>query len=302
MKLIIQIPCYNEEETLKETLDDLPKEIEGIDKIEYLIINDGSSDKTIEIASNWGVNYIIDLKINKGLAKCFMAGIDASLRYGADIIVNTDGDNQYSGKDIPLLLKPILEGKADIVIGERPMDSLDGFSTLKRELSKFGSFVVRLLSGTNIPDAPSGFRAMTREAALRLNVTNDYTYTLETIFQAGHKKIPMTSVPIHTNKVLRPSRLFSSIFGYVRKSMIIMIRTYIMYRPLKFFTFLSIFMGFISVLISLILGRWNIYLYILLLSGFITFILGFVADSVSKNRIILEDIQYHIRKLDYDIK
>ena len=230
MKLMIQIPCYNEAETLEIALNDLPKQIDGIDTIEYLIINDGSSDNTVEVAKNWGVHYVVNFSKNKGLAKGFLAGIDACLKNGADIIVNTDADNQYCGADIAKLVRPILEGRSDIVIGERPIDQTEHFSPLKKKLQHFGSWVVRKASDTDIPDAPSGFRAYSREAAMRLNVTNEYTYTLETIVQAGREKIAMESVPIHTNEELRPSRLFNSMFGYVKKSMLTIVRAFIVYK------------------------------------------------------------------------
>ena len=217
MKLIIQIPCYNEAETLKIALDALPRKIEGIDKIEYLIINDGSKDNTVQVAREWGINYVVNFKQNKGLAKGWLAGIDACLKNGADIIVNTDADNQYCADDIVKLVKPILEGKYDIVVGERPIDDTEHFSFLKKKLQHLGSYVVRQASHTDIPDAPSGFRAYSRDAAMQLNVINEYTYTLETIIQAGREKIAMTSVPIHTNAELRESRLFHSMFGYVKK-------------------------------------------------------------------------------------
>ena len=246
MKLIIQIPCYNEAETLTIALNDLPKHIEGIDEIEYLIINDGSKDDTVKVAKEWGVNYVVNFKRNKGLAYGFLAGLDACLKNGADIIVNTDADNQYVGKDIEKLVRPILEGKTDIVIGERPVDTTEHWSPLKKKLQHFGSWVVRKASKTDIPDAPSGFRAYSREAALRMNVINEYTYTLETIVQAGRTKIAMTSVPIRTNGELRPSRLFNSMIGYVKKSMVTILRALMMY----------------------------------------------------KNRKILEDIQYRVRKMD----
>lgn len=314
MKLIIQIPCYNESETLEIALNSLPKKIKGIDKIEYLIINDGSKDNTVEVAKKWGVNYIVDLKRNKGLAKGFMAGIDACLRNGADIIVNTDADNQYCGDDIEKLVRPILEGKTDIVIGERPIDQTEHFSPLKKKLQRFGSWVVRKASNSNIPDAPSGFRAYSRDAAMRLNVTNEYTYTLETIVQAGREKIAMESVPIRTNEELRPSRLFNSMFGYVKKSIVTIIRAFIMYKPLRFFTIV----GLIPFMLGIILGlRYIIYIFIgtagghvqslilasiLILIGFMTIIIGLQADIIAKNRKILQDIQYHVRRLDYDIK
>ena len=313
MKLIIQIPCYNEAETLEIALNDLPKHIDGIDEIEYLIINDGSKDNTVEVARKWGVHYIVNFKRNKGLAKGFMAGLDACLRNGADIIVNTDADNQYNGDDIEKLVRPILEGKTDIVIGERPIDQTAHFSPLKKKLQHFGSWVVRKASNSDIPDAPSGFRAYSREAALRLNVTNEYTYTLETIVQAGREKIAMTSVPIRTNGELRPSRLFSSMFGYVKKSMVTIVRAYAMYKPLTFFTLIALVPFLIGTgigiryLIFLAMGTAGghvqslILAAVLLMIGFMTFIIGLQADLIAKNRKLLEDIQYQVRKLQYGI-
>ncbi len=312
MKLIIQVPCYNESETLEIALNDLPKHIDGIDTIEYLIINDGSKDNTMEVARNWGVHYIVDLKRNKGLAKGFMAGLDACLRNGADIIVNTDADNQYNADDIEKLVRPILEGKTDIVIGERPIDQTEHFSPLKKKLQHFGSFVVRKASKSDIPDAPSGFRAYSREAAMRLNVVNEYTYTLETIVQAGRSKIAMESVPIRTNGELRPSRLFNSMFGYVKKSMLTILRAFMMYRPLMVFSVI----GGIIFAFGLAVGVRFLIFYIggtgaghiqslilastLMLLGFQTFIVGLLADIISANRKILEDVQYHVRRLDFD--
>lgn len=312
MKLIIQIPCYNEAETLEIALNDLPKHIDGIDEIEYLIINDGSKDNTVEVAKKWGVHYVVNFRRNKGLAKGFMAGLDACLRNGADIIVNTDADNQYCGEDIEKLVRPIIEGRTDIVIGERPIDQTEHFSPLKKKLQHFGSWVVRKASNSNIPDAPSGFRAYSREAAMRLNVTNEYTYTLETIVQAGREKIAMESVPIRTNGELRPSRLFNSMMGYVKKSMVTIIRAFMMYKPLKFFSIV----GLIPFLIGAALGvRYLIYLgmgqagghvqslilaSILIMMGFMTIIIGLQADIIAANRKILEDIQYRVRKLEYD--
>lgn len=218
MKLIIQIPCYNEAETLRIALEALPKHIEGISEIEYLIINDGSDDNTIEIAKSWGINYVVNFKQNKGLARGFMAGIDACLRNGADIIVNTDADNQYCADDIEKLVKPIVDEEYDIVIGERPIDDTDYFSPIKKKLQRLGSWVVQKASSTDIPDAPSGFRAYNRDAAMRLNVINEYTYTLETIIQAGRDKMAMTSVPVRTNEALRESRLVKSTGTYVKRS------------------------------------------------------------------------------------
>lgn len=314
MKLIIQIPCYNEAETLEIALNDLPKHIDGIDEIEYLIINDGSKDNTVEVARNWGVNYVVNFKRNKGLAKGFMAGLDACLRNGADIIVNTDADNQYCGDDIEKIVRPIIEGKTDIVIGARPIDQTEHFSPLKKKLQHFGSWVVRKASNSDIPDAPSGFRAYSREAAMRLNVTNEYTYTLETIVQAGREKIAMESVDIRTNSELRPSRLFSSMFGYVKRSMVTIVRAFMMYKPLKFFTILGlipfIIGGGIGVryLIHWFMGDAQghvqslILASILILMGFMTIVIGLQADIIAANRKILEDIQYQVRKLSYDKK
>ena len=312
MKLIIQIPCYNEAETLEIALNDLPKELPGVDTIEYLIINDGSKDNTVEVAKKWGVHHIVNFKQNKGLAKGFMAGLDGCLRNGADIIVNTDADNQYCGEDIERLIQPILEGKADMVVGARPIDATEHFSWIKKKLQHFGSWVVRKASNTDVPDAPSGFRAFSREAAMRINVVNDYTYTLETIVQAGREKIAITSVPIRTNGELRPSRLFNSILGYVKKSMLTIIRAYMMYKPLKCFTFLSI----PPVIIGLGIGCRYLYLIAvgtagghvqslilactLIIIGFLTFVVGLLADVLAANRKLIEDTQYHVRQLRYE--
>lgn len=312
MKLIIQIPCLNEAETLEIALNDLPKSIDGIDEIEYLIINDGSRDNTVEVAKNWGVNHVVSFPQNKGLAKGFMAGLDACIRNGADIIVNTDADNQYCGADIEKLIRPILNGEAEIVIGERPIDDTAHFSPLKKKLQHFGSFVVRKASKTDIPDAPSGFRAYSREAALHINVVNNYTYTLETIVQAGRNRMAITSVPIRTNPELRKSRLFHSMFGYVKKSMLTIIRAYMMYRPLVFFTVVGavpflIGMGIgIRFLLYFFQGTGNghiqslIFASTLMLLGFMTFIVGLQADVISANRKILEDIQYRVRRMEVD--
>lgn len=312
MKLIIQIPCYNEAKTLTVTLNELPKRIAGVDEIEYLVIDDGSTDDTIEVARKWGLHHIVKLKRNKGLAFSFLAGLDACLRLGADIIVNTDADNQYRGQDIPQLIQPILDGKSDIVIGERPIDQTKHFSPIKKKLQHLGSWVVQKASDSDIPDAPSGFRAFSREAAMRLNVTNKYTYTLETIIQAGRTKIPQTSVPIHTNAELRPSRLFKSIPKYLQKTSVLILRTYLMYSPLKTFTFIA----FVPLLIGFALGARYVYFMfqndgsghtqslilcsICLIIGFLNLIIGLLADLIAKNRLLLEDIQYHVRKLDYD--
>ena len=311
MKLIIQIPCFNEAETLEVTLNDLPKHIDGIDEIEYLIIDDGSHDNTAEVAKKWGVHYVVRFRRNKGLAKGFMAGLDACLKNGADIIVNTDADNQYCGADIETLFRPIFEKKAHFVIGERSIDDMEHFTPLKKKLQHFGSWVVRKASKTTIPDAPSGFRAYSREAAMRINVINDYTYTLETIVQSGREKMAVMSVPIRTNPELRESRLFHSMWGYIKKSMLTIVRTYLMYRPLYFFFMLGSILALVGVgffvryfvffcsgeggghLQSLILAS------ILLIVGFQTIVVGLLGDVISANRKILQDVQYHVRKMDY---
>lgn len=311
MKLIIQIPCYNEAETLEIALDALPKHIDGVDEIEYLIIDDGCKDNTVEVAKNWGVHHIVSFPQNKGLAKGFMAGLDACLRNGADIIVNTDADNQYCADDIPKLIQPILDKKADIVIGERPIDDTQHFSWTKKKLQHFGSWVVRKASNTNIPDAPSGFRAFSRDAAMRINVINDYTYTLETIVQAGRNRMAIMSVPVRTNPELRKSRLFHSMLGYVKKSMLTIIRALMMYKPLYCFTLVALVPSIIGLGVGLRFmiyywsGRGNGHTQSLMLActliiiGFITFVIGMLADVIAANRKILEDVQYRLRCQEY---
>lgn len=311
MKLIIQIPYFNEAETLEVTLNDLPKHIDGIDEIEYLIIDDGSHDNTAEVAKKWGVHYVVRFRRNKGLAKGFMAGLDACLKNGADIIVNTDADNQYCGADIETLVRPILDKKAHIVIGERPIDDTEHFTPLKKKLQHFGSWVVRKASKTTIPDAPSGFRAYSREAAMRINVINDYTYTLETIVQSGREKMAVMSVPIRTNPELRESRLFHSMWGYIKKSMLTIVRTYLMYRPLYFFFMLGSILALVGVgffvryFVFFCSGEGGGHLQSLILAstllivGFQTIVVGLLGDVISANRKILQDVQYHVRKMDY---
>lgn len=311
MKLIIQIPCYNEAETLEIALNDLPKHIDGVDVIEYLIINDGSKDNTVEVAKNWGVNYVVNFRNNKGLARGFMAGLDACLRNGADIIVNTDADNQYCGADIEKLIQPILRGEAGMVVGERPIDQTEHFSPLKKKLQHFGSWVVRKASKTDVPDAPSGFRAYSRHTAMRLNVINEYTYTLETIVQAGRQKMAVTSVPIRTNAELRPSRLFSSMFGYVKKSMLTIGRALMMYKPLYCFSWIAGIFGLLGTVIGIrflvyyFSGAGNGHIQSLILASMLIVIavmaevIGLLADVISANRKLLEDIQFELRKMDY---
>ncbi|WP_242325295.1 glycosyltransferase family 2 protein [Faecalibaculum rodentium] len=313
MKLIIQIPCYNEAETLEVALNDLPKHIDGIDEIEYLIINDGSHDNTVEVAKNWGVDYVVNFKNNKGLARGFMAGLDAALRNGADIIVNTDADNQYCGQDIEKIVRPILDGEAGMVIGERPIDQTEHFSPLKKKLQHLGSWVVRKASLTDVPDAPSGFRAYSRHTAMRLNVVNDYTYTLETIVQAGRRKMAVTSVPIRTNPELRPSRLFHSMFGYVKKSMLTISRALMQYKPLYCFTILG---SILSLIGAAVLIRFLVFYFqgmgsghiqslviacMLITIGVVGFFFGLLGDTVAANRKILEELQFEVRKMDYGL-
>ena len=313
-KLIIQIPCYNEETTLPVVLKTLPRVISGVNKVEWLIIDDGSTDKTVDAARANGVDHVVRFSKNRGLAKGFMAGLDACIELGADVIVNTDADNQYNSDDIPVLIKPILEGQADIVIGTRSFDAIDHFSPLKKMLQKAGSWVVRMVSKTGIKDATSGFRAMSREAAMRLNVFNDYTYTLETIIQAGQKNMAITSVPIRTNEYLRPSRLIKSIPSYLRKSVITIIRIFVVYKPFRFFMFLGLFLFLSGFGIAL---RF-IYFYftqgggghiqslilasILLGIGFQTILVAFLADLQAVNRRLMENIQYRLKKMGADQK
>ncbi|NES95196.1 MAG: glycosyltransferase family 2 protein [Desertifilum sp. SIO1I2] len=311
-KLIIQIPCYNEEATLGLTLSLLPRQLPGVDCVEWLIIDDGSCDRTIEVAKDCGVDHIVRFARNQGLAKAFMAGIEASLKAGADIIVNTDADNQYCADDIPTLIQPILLGQAEIVIGARPISQIRHFSPTKKVLQKLGSWVVRLASNTDIPDAPSGFRAISREAAMQLNVFNQYTYTLEMIIQAGQRGMAIASVPIRTNRDLRPSRLVKSIPVYIQKSIFTILRIFMLYRPMRFFVFL----GSIPLSAGFLLGlRWLLFFFggydrprvptlilaaILILIGFQLWIFGLVADLMAANRRMLEDIQLRSRRAEYN--
>jgi glycosyltransferase involved in cell wall biosynthesis len=311
-KLIIQIPCYNEERTLGTTLAALPRYLPGIDTIEWLVINDGSRDRTVEVARANEVDHIISFPTNQGLAKAFMAGLEASLKAGADIIVNTDADNQYCADDIPKLIQPILLGQAEIVVGARPIWKTKHFSKTKKLLQKMGSWVVRLASNTDIPDAPSGFRAFNRQAALQLNVFNNYTYTLETIIQAGQKGMVITSVPIRTNPVLRPSRLVRSTPAYVVRSLFTILRIFMLYKPLRFFLLL----GSVPFGLGVMLGvRWLIFFWvgsertrlpsliltaILILIGFQLWMFGLVADLMAANRRLVEEVRVRMRRLEVD--
>jgi glycosyltransferase involved in cell wall biosynthesis len=312
IKLIIQIPCFNEEETLGVTLQALPREVPGCDVVEWLIVDDGSVDRTVEVAKAHGVDHVVRLPTNQGLAKAFMAGLDAALKAGADIIVNTDADNQYCADDIPALVRPILLKQAEMVIGARPIAQIEHFSPVKKRLQRFGSWVVRLASDTDVPDAPSGFRAYSSEAALRLNVFNSYTYTLETIIQAGQQGMAIASVPIRTNGYLRPSRLVKSIRSYIQRSIFTILRIFMVYKPLRSFLLL----GTVPFSIGVLLGiRW-VWLYfsgtprthvpslilaaICILIGVQLWILGLVADLMAVNRKMLEDIQLRARRAEIE--
>ena len=304
MKLIIQIPCFNEAPTLAIALAALPRRVEGFSSVEWLIIDDGSKDNTIEVAKQNGVNHIVRHVGNKGLARAFMTGLDACLHLGADVIVNTDADNQYNADDIPALTLPILQNKAEIVVGARPISVIAHFSPAKKLLQRLGSWVVRTASDTDIPDAPSGFRAMTRVAAQRLMVFNDYTYTLETIIQAGQKNMAITSVPIRVNADLRPSRLVRSVPSYVRRSMVTIIRIFVIYRPFSFFGTIGAFIFFFGFLIGLrflwhyLQGAGDGHIQSLILAsvllgmGFQTLLVAFIADLLAANRKLLEDIRF----------
>ncbi|MGE0171385.1 MAG: glycosyltransferase family 2 protein [Oligoflexales bacterium] len=314
MKLIIQIPCLNEEKTLGETLKDLPKHIKGIDVIELLVIDDGSTDRTSELAKSLGVHHVVRFPQNRGLARAFEAGIERALAENADIIVNTDADNQYNGTDIETIVRPILDGKAEMVIGARPIGKIQHFSPIKKLLQYIGSWVVRLASKTDIPDAPSGFRAMSRGAAMKLNVFNEYTYTLETIIQAGQKGIALTSVPIRVNGDLRPSRLVKSIASYIKRSIITIVRIFMAYQPFHFFVIpgmVSAFLGFLIGLRFLYFffvegGGGHIQSLILALllfgCGFFLITIGLLADLISVNRKLLEKIDWKVQKLSEKIE
>ena len=310
MKLIIQIPCYNEEISLPVTLSKLPQKIKGIDDIEVLVSDDGSTDRTVEIAKEYGVNHIVTTTHHRGLARTFVAGIQKALEEGADIIVNTDADNQYNAEDIEKLVQPILEKKADIVIGARPITKIKEFSLFKKLLQKIGSRIVRLLSSTATEDAPSGFRAFSREAALSINVFDNYTYTIETVIQSKIKGLHIISVPIRVNSCYRKSRLVKNIFTYIQKNSFTILRMFIIYRPFRFFALIggSIFLtGFILVARFLFLyfldeGNGHVQSLIissmLVITGFQTFLFGIIADLMAINRKLLEDIQVRTKKLE----
>jgi glycosyltransferase involved in cell wall biosynthesis len=310
MKLIIQIPCYNEASSIGITLAELPRRLPGVDVVEWLIIDDGSTDDTADVARANGVDHVVTLPRNRGLAVAFMTGIDACLRRGADVIVNTDADNQYRAEDIAVLLAPILTHKAEFVIGARPINDIDHFSPVKKLLQRLGSWAVRVVSGTDVPDAPSGFRAFTREAAMRFNVFNEYTYTLETIIQAGQKGMAVTSVPIRVNGELRPSRLVKSVPSYVGRSLLTIFRIFVTYNPMRTF----MVPGFTCLGFAALLGLRYLYLAflgqgsghvqsliltaILAALGSQLILFGLLAELTGVNRKLLEDIQLRSRRLD----
>ncbi|UCH73184.1 MAG: glycosyltransferase family 2 protein [Rhodospirillales bacterium] len=313
MKLIVQIPCLNEEETLPQTVSDIPRRISGVDRIEILIIDDGSTDRTVEIAREIGVDHIIRHRNRKGLARAFRTGIDACLRRGADIIVNTDGDNQYCGADIPKLIAPILQGRADIVVGDRQTQTVPHFSAFKKFLQRVGSRIVSRLSNTTVPDAVSGFRAMSRDAALHLNIVSPFSYTIEMLIQAGRKYMSVESVPIRTNPKTRESRLFRSIPKFLERSLTTMVRMYSMYRPLKVFFFIGLaitLFGMLPVVRFLYFfftgdGAGHIQSLVLggalLVIGFMAFMIGLVADLISFNRQLLEMTLEKVRRIELEL-
>jgi glycosyltransferase involved in cell wall biosynthesis len=310
MKLIIQIPCLNEAETLGAALATLPRVVEGFDEVEWLVIDDGSTDGTSGLARTLGVDHVVRHPVNRGLAAAFMTGIDAALQRGADVIVNTDADNQYEASDIPLLVQPILEHRADMVIGARPIAQTEHFSWIKKRLQHLGSWAVRLASKTDVADAPSGFRAMTRETAMRLNVFNAYTYTLETIIQAGLSNLAVVSVPIRTNPDLRPSRLVKSIPNYVKRSLVTIFRVFVIYRPLVLFAWA----GSVCTLAGLAIGvRFLVFLAagdggghvqslilaaLCILLGSLSFMIGLVADLIATNRKLMEQVNLRLQRIE----
>lgn len=316
MKLIIQIPCYNEEETLPLVLKTIPGKIDGIDKVEVMIIDDGSRDKTIEVAKKLGVDHIVRHQRNQGLAKTFYDGIQESLRLGADIIVNTDGDNQYPQERIPDLIKPILEGRSDIVIGDRQTHTIEHFSSLKKFLQKLGSRLVNVAAGTDIPDAVSGFRAYSRKAAMQINVITSFSYCTETIIQAGKKRLAIANVPVKTNPKTRESRLFKNMRQHITQSTLTIFRSYTMYEPVKVFLRIGLIIIVVGILPimrflwqsviddqstgghlqSLLIGS------VLIIVGFLTIMLGILADLIAINRKLLEENLYKLRQIEYHHK
>ncbi|HEY8547355.1 MAG TPA: glycosyltransferase family 2 protein [Acidimicrobiales bacterium] len=314
MKLIIQIPCLNEEDQLPATLGDLPREVDGFDVVEWLIIDDGSTDRTVEVAIEHGVDHVVRLTNNRGLASGFQAGLDACLKLGADVIVNTDADNQYSAADIPALVKPILTGEADMVVGDRNVMEIEHFSFAKKRLQRLGSWVLRQASDTNVPDATSGFRAYNREAALGLTVVNKFTYTLESLIQAGKSLVAVSSVPVSTNEKTRESRLFGSMWTYIRRNMGAILRIYTGYEPLKVFSTIA------ALLTLAALAAWTPFLYdwirhgdrsghlqslvlggVLLMAAVQVFALGVIADLISAHRVVTQRTLERVRRVELEL-
>jgi len=313
MKLIVQIPCFNEAEQLPETLADLPRELPGVDAVEWLVIDDGSTDETIEVARANGVHHVVRLTNNKGLAAGFQAGLDACLKLGADVIVNTDADNQYHGGDIEKLVAPILSGDADMVIGDRQTEQIEHFSAVKKQLQALGSAVVRRASGTSVPDTTSGFRAYNREAALQMNVVSKFTYTLETIIQAGKMLVAVDHVPIRTNPKTRESRLFPSMWAYVRRNAVSIFRVYSLYEPLRVFTAAAMLVGLVS---AVIWARFLFYFFSgegeghiqSLILGSTLFIvavqfgaLGILGDILAGSRVVQQRILERVRRVELQL-
>jgi glycosyltransferase involved in cell wall biosynthesis len=313
MKLIVQIPCFNEEATLPATFNDIPKQIDGVDVVEILIIDDGSTDKTIEVAKTLGVHHIVINKNNRGLARTFRTGLNECLKLGADIIVNTDGDNQYAGWDIPKLIQPILDGKADVVVGDRNTAKVAHFSPFKKFLQRLGSFVVKTLSGVQVPDAVSGFRAYSRDAALQLNIVSPFSYTIEALIQAGKKHMAVTSVPVETNAKTRESRLFSSIPKFIERQLTTIVRMYAMYQPLKVFFYIGLtlsILGAIPILRFLYFyftGDGEGHLQSLVLGGvftilgFVSFLIALLADLMNFNRQLIEQTLEKVRRIELEL-
>ncbi|MCK9489412.1 MAG: glycosyltransferase family 2 protein [Xanthomonadales bacterium] len=310
MHLIIQIPCYNEADSLPVALACLPRQVPGFARVEWLIIDDGSSDGTAEVARRHGVDHIVRHPVNRGLARGFMSGLEACLQLGADVIVNTDADNQYNADDIPALVQPILDGEADLVVGARPIDQTEHFSWLKKKLQRLGSWAVRIASGTQVEDAPSGFRAISRQTAMQLNVFNEYTYTLETIIQAGQSNMRVASVPVRTNEDLRPSRLVKSISSYVQRSLLTILRVFVIYRPLRAFLILAGLFGIVGLvtgiryLLLMAAGQGAghiqsvVFTALCLIIATLLATFGLLADLIATNRKLLEQIDYRLRRIE----
>ena len=310
MKLIVQIPCFNEEDTLPATFKDIPKKMDGVDVVEIMFIDDGSTDKTIEVAKALGVHHIVINKNNRGLARTFRTGLNECLKLGADIIVNTDGDNQYAGWDIPKLIQPILDGRADVVVGDRNTAKVAHFSPFKKFLQRLGSYVVKTLSGVQVPDAVSGFRAYSRDAALQLNIVSPFSYTIEALIQAGKKHMAVTSVPVETNEKTRESRLFSSIPKFIERQLTTIVRMYAMYQPLKVFFYIGLTL---SILGAIPIIRFLFYYFtgdgdghlqslvlggVLTILGFISFLIALLADLMNFNRQLIEQTLEKVRRIE----